>query len=104
MTLRKPPRPLHNLRADRGDILMLQPYRRRRRLAFDYQQLAEALTRKRRAQFEWHDESFKPTRDIIKRRLVAIREALDKASIAEERFPTALVVALQLGRILQNRP
>ena len=83
---------------------MIEPYRRRGRLAFDHEQLAEALARERRAQLERRDEFFEASRDIVKRRLVAIGEALDQARIAEERFPTVLIIALKLGRVLEDRP
>ena len=57
-------RPTYDLRADRRDIFMFKPYRRRRRLAFDHQQLAEALARESRAQLERRDRACSRRRAI----------------------------------------
>jgi hypothetical protein len=59
-----PQRP-HNPLPDRGDIVMFEPYRRRGPLAFEHQQLAEALAREGGAQFERHDELVEAPRNVI---------------------------------------
>lgn len=96
--------PLYDLRADRGDVRMIEPQRRRWPLAFDQEQLAETLTREGGAQFEGCHEPFEALREIVERRLIPVRKALDQPGVAEEGFPAAAVVTLELGRILQYRP
>ena len=94
---------MHRLQSYPRHILLLQPYRRFGRFAFDHQQLAELLAREGGAQLEGRNEPFEATRDIVKRRLVAIGKALNQASVTQESFPTAVVASLELSCIMPRR-
>ncbi len=71
---------------------MLQPDRSRRRLTHHHQHLPEALARKGGAQLKRLHQVRETARKIVKRRLVAVREALNEARVAQEGLPAVVVI------------
>ena len=89
-------------RPDTGYIVVTQPQRRRRWLAFHHQQLTEPLPRERDPQVEGHDQLFEPISDVRQRGLIAIGEALHQASVSQKCLPARGIVPLKLSEALQE--